>query len=68
MDLTSDEKMLIMLYSPGTRMGLCGVLKEMKEQLQNDETELMSLTESVLKKLSDMDDETFENLNLSLDF
>ena len=39
MDLTRDEKMLIMLYSPGTRMGLCGVLKEMKEQLQNDETE-----------------------------
>ena len=38
MDLTRDEKMLIMLYSPGTRMGLCGVLKEMKEQLQNDET------------------------------
>ena len=68
MDLTRDEKMLIMLYSPGTRMGLCGVLKEMKEQLQNDETELLSLTESVLKKLSDMDDETFENLNLSLGF
>lgn len=50
MDLTSDEKMLIMLYSPGTRMGLCGVLKEMKEQLQDDETELLSLTDSVLKK------------------
>jgi hypothetical protein len=49
-------------------MGLCEVLKEMKEQLQDDETELLSLTESVLKKLSDMDDETFENLNLSLDF
>ena len=40
----------------------------MKEQLQDDETELLSLTDSVLKKLSDMDDEAFENLNLSLDF
>lgn len=68
MGLTSDEKMLIMLYSPRTRVGLCGVLKEMKEQLQDDETELLSLTDSVLKKLSDMDDGTFENLNLSLDF
>ena len=25
MDLTIDEKMLILLYSPGTRMGLYGV-------------------------------------------
>ena len=38
MDLTRDEKMLIMLYSPGTRMGLCGVLKEMT--LPSDAREL----------------------------
>ena len=46
MDLTIDEKMLILLYSPGTRMGLYGALQQMKEQLE---------------------DETFEKLNLSLD-
>ena len=62
MDLTIDEKMLILLYSPGTRMGLYGAL-----QLEEDETELLDLTNSVLQKLSDMDDETFEKLNLSLD-
>lgn len=66
MDLTIDEKMLI-LYSPGTRMGLYGALQQMKEQLEEDETELLDLTNSVLQKLSDMDDEVFEKLSLSLD-
>ena len=41
MDLTIDEKMLILLYSPGTRMGLYGALQQMKEQLEEDETELL---------------------------
>ena len=66
-DLTIDEKMLILLYSPGTRMGLYGALQQMKEQLEEDETELLDLTNSVLQKLSDMDDEVFEKLSLSLD-
>lgn len=65
MDLTIDEKMLILLYSPGTRMGLYGALQQMKEQLEEDETELLDLTNSVLQKLSDMDDEVFEKLSLS---
>ena len=59
MDLTIDEKMLILLYSPGTKMGLYGALQQMKEQLEEDETELLDLTNSVLQKLSDMDDEAF---------
>ena len=67
MDLTIDEKMLILLYSPGTRMGLYGALQQMKEQLEEDETELLDLTNSFLQKLSDMYDEAFEKLNLSLD-
>lgn len=57
----------MLLYSPGTRIGLYGALQQMKEQLEEDETELLDLTNSVLQKLSDMDDETFEKLNLSLD-
>ena len=58
---------LTILYSPGTRMGLYGALQQMKEQLEEDETELLDLTNSVLQKLSDMDDEVFEKLSLSLD-
>lgn len=49
MDLTIDEKMLILLYSPGTRMGLYGALQQMKEQLEEDETELLDLTNSVCR-------------------
>ena len=44
-----------------------GALQQMKEQLEEDETELLDLTNSVLQKLSDMDDEVFEKLSLSLD-
>ena len=55
MDLTIDEKMLILLYSPGTRMGLYGALQQMKEQLEEDETELLDLTNSVLQKLPSID-------------
>ena len=68
MDFTHDEMNLMMLYSPGTVSGLREALTQMKEQLAEDEAELRSLAESVLRKLSDMDDETFERLNLYPDF
>ena len=67
-DFTHDEMNLMMLYSPGTRSGLCEALLQMKEQLAEDEAELRSLADSVLIKLSGMDDETFERLNLYPDF
>ena len=68
MDFTHDEMNLMMLYSPGTRSGLCEALLQMKEQLSEEEAELCALADSVLRKLSDMDDETFERLNLYPDF
>ena len=68
MDFTHDEMNLMMLYSPGTLSGLREALTQMKEQLAEDEAELRSLADSVLRKLSDMDDETFERLNLYPDF
>ena len=68
MDFTHDEMNLMMLYSPGTLSGLREALTQMKEQLAEDEAELHSLADSVLRKLSDMDDETFERLNLYPDF
>ena len=33
MDFTRDELNLMMLYSPGTKPGLCEALIQMKEQL-----------------------------------
>lgn len=67
-DFTHDEMNLMMLYSPGTVSGLREALTQMKAQLAEDEAELRSLADSVLRKLSDMDDETFERLNLYPDF
>ncbi len=68
MDFTHDEMNLMMLYSPGTLSGLREALTQMKEQLAEDEAELRTLADSVLNKLSAMDDETFERLTLYPDF
>lgn len=68
MMFTRDERTLMMLYSPGTRSGLMESLSLMKEQLAEDEAELLILTESVLEKLSQMDDAEFDRLNLYPDF
>ena len=67
-DFTQDEQTMMMLYSPGTRLGLCEALMQMKAQLSEDEAELRVLADSVLNKLSCMDDEAFESLNLYPDF
>ena len=52
MNFTRDERNLMMLYSPGTRSGLCEALLQMKEQLSEEEAELCALADSVLNKLS----------------
>ena len=67
-EFTHDEMNLMMLYSPGTLSGLREALTKMKKQLAEDEAELRTLADSVLNKLSAMDDETFERLNLYPDF
>lgn len=66
MDFTRDERNLMMLYSPGTRSGLCEALLQMKEQLSQEEAELCALADSVLNKLSGMDDETFDTVPLKM--
>lgn len=68
MNFTRDELNLMMLYSPGTRSGLCEALLQMKKQLSEEEADLSALADSVLNKLSGMDDETFDRLNLYPDF
>ena len=47
MDFTQDERNMMMLYSPGTRSGLCEALTLMKEQLSEDESELFALAENI---------------------
>ena len=67
-DFTQDERNLMMLYSPGTLLGLCEALRQVKEQLGEDEEELCTLVDTVLSKLSDMDEAAFDSLNLYPDF
>ena len=67
-DFTQDERNLMMLYSPGTLPGLCEALRQIKEQLGEDEEELCTLVDTVLSKLSDIDEAAFDRLNLYPDF
>ena len=69
MNFTNDELNLMCIYSAGgSRTDLVEKITEMKRYLENDETELLALTESALNKLSKMSDEEFEKLELYPDF
>lgn len=61
---THDERMLMALYNPGTKAGLVQELLEMKEHLTAEESDLISLTESVLSKLEELDEDAYRNLDL----
>ena len=64
MDFTGEEKILMMLYSPGDRPGLYQALEEMRGQLEYDEKELRALTDRVMEQLEQMTDEAFDQLDL----
>lgn len=62
-EFSPDEKMMILLYSPGTRSGLIAELKMMQSQLMVSEKRLLRLSESVLQKLNKMNDAEFEDMD-----
>lgn len=66
-DLTLDERMMILLYSPGSKPGLVSKLHEIQGCLTPDETELMALSQRVLTKVEAMTDEEFQTLDLMPD-
>ena len=59
-----EEKFLMMLYNPGTRIGLIEELQEMRSQLTPGERRLRKLTDRTLEKLSALSDEEFDALEL----
>jgi hypothetical protein len=59
---TVDEKNLICIYHTGTRADLITELSEMQKHLEQDEIELLELTQSVVDKLSVMNDDEFESV------
>ena len=68
MNITYEERQLMSLYNTGTRTGLMNALTELRGYLEADETELLELTDSALMKLSRMDDDEYETLDLFPDF
>lgn len=62
-EFSLDEKIMILLYSPGTRSGLIAELKMMQSQLMISEKRLLRLSESVLLKLNKMNDAEFEDMD-----
>lgn len=69
MSFTNDEMNLMCIYnSDGTREGLIAELREMRGYLQQDETELLALTDSALRKLEAITESEYAELDLFPDF
>jgi hypothetical protein len=68
MSFSNDEMNLMCIYNTGTREGTMDALVSMREYLEENETELRNLTDSVVEKLEEMSDAEFEALDLYPDF
>ena len=68
MNFTHDELNLMCIYDTGTRTGLIEALTTMRNQLEADETELLQMTDSAIKKLQGMSDDDYAALELFPDF
>mgnify|MGYP001525390703 CR=1 FL=1 len=67
MNFNSEELMLIVLYNPGTRLGLMQELRLMQCYLMPDETALRELSETVIEKLKLMTDADFSEIEFPID-
>ena len=67
MNFNGEELMLMILYNPGTRLGLMQELRLMQCYLMPDETALWELSESVIEKLKLMTDADFAEIEFPLD-
>ena len=64
---TLAETNLMVIYNPGSRLGLIEELKAMMKYLSPEETELHDLTLSTLRKLECLTDTAFATLDLEID-
>ena len=67
MNFNGEDLMLMILYNPGTRLGLLQELRLMQYYLMPDETALRELSEQVIEKLKLMTDAEFAELEFPLD-
>ena len=68
MNFTHDEINLMAIYNTGSRAGFIEELTAMRGYLEEDETELRELTDSVIAKLKHITDAEFDMLDLFPDF
>lgn len=62
--VTYDEQQLIAIHNAGTRTDTISALKEMREYISAEETELKAITDSAISRLEEMTDEEYEQLDL----
>lgn len=67
MNFDHEELMLMMLYNPGTRLGLIQELRLMQCYLAPDEAALRELSERVIEKLKLLTDAEFGEVEFPLD-
>ena len=65
--ITLAETNLMVIYNPGTRLGLIEEQKAMLNYLSPEETELHDLPLSTLRKLERLTDPAFAALDLEID-
>ncbi len=68
MNLTHDEMNLLCIYQKNTRIGTMDAITVMRQYLEQDETELLEMSDSLLDKLEQMTDEEFDSLEKFPDF
>ena len=66
-DLSYEENVMAVLYRRDTREETIAAMEEMKKVLQEDEQDLLKLTESTIRKLRSMSDEDFDAMDTELD-
>ena len=67
MNFDYEELTLMMLYNPGTRLGLIQELRLMQCYLAPDEAALRELSEQVIEKLKLLTDAAFDKVEFPLD-
>ncbi|MDO5398197.1 MAG: transposon-transfer assisting family protein [bacterium] len=67
-NLTHDEMNLLCIYQKNTRIGTMDAITVMRQYLEQDETELADMSDSLLSKLEQMSDEEYDELEKFPDF
>jgi len=63
---TVEQTNLICIYNTCTREGLLDELSEMQTHLEEDETELLKLAQSVMDKVTVMNDGEFDSMTAEM--